>query len=243
MRIAVISDLHGNLEAARRLWNDIEEADRIFCLGDTVGIGPDPREVLEMVLDDDRVTWVMGNHEINTRDMKELGPLDHMPRRPHHDWVRKEIGDLISRLDAPMSASLSICDKDLCFMHRHPDDCGSKVPYYDRPFPEVLDDFYSNIDADILFFGHTHIPMFVRGSEGRTYINPGSVGTQNGGIGTYVMVDDMEGSALRVTRRYVEYDRSDIVKKLKSKDVPYHKFIIRNFYEGKGFGPYTVKDI
>ncbi|HHD16026.1 MAG TPA: metallophosphatase family protein, partial [Euryarchaeota archaeon] len=60
MRIAVISDLHGNMDAVSGMMGSIEDADRIICLGDVVGIGPDPAEVLETVLDDERISWVLG---------------------------------------------------------------------------------------------------------------------------------------------------------------------------------------
>jgi putative phosphoesterase len=243
MRIAVCSDLHGNLEAVRELWNSFHDIDRIYCLGDLVGIGPDPRKVMEIVLDDKRFSWVMGNHDINTRDGTELGPLQYVPRKPHHQWVRKEIDDLVVELDAPMSISLNESKTRIVLMHRHPDDCGSKVPYFDRPYPEVLDDFYSDVPGEILMFGHTHIPLMVVGNRGRIYVNPGSVGAENGGLATYLVFDNDQGALSGMTLRKVRYDPEPVKKKLKRKEVPYHRFIIEHFFEGVSWAPSTVKDI
>lgn len=64
MRTALISDVHGNLPALEAVLADIENAgaDRIVCLGDTVGYGPQPRECLQLVRE--RCALVlMGNHE------------------------------------------------------------------------------------------------------------------------------------------------------------------------------------
>src|SRR5262245_42431963 len=62
--IAILSDIHGNLEALRAVLADAERngAQEIYCLGDVVGYGPNPRECLDLVLGF-RVT-VLGNHDL-----------------------------------------------------------------------------------------------------------------------------------------------------------------------------------
>ncbi len=64
MRIAVVSDIHANLQAWNAVWLDIRSlgADRVICLGDTIGYGPNPAEVLEALyaaVD----FFVLGNHD------------------------------------------------------------------------------------------------------------------------------------------------------------------------------------
>ncbi len=240
MRIAVISDLHGNMDAVERVWDTLHDVDRIICLGDMIGIGPHPRKVLERAMDEPRLTWVMGNHELNTRDGTELGPLEEIQRKPHHDWVRGDIGDMVNELEAPFFIRERIGKRSAVLMHRHPEDCFSKVPYFDRPFPSVMDEFYSDVDADMFFFGHTHVPLYLRGEQGRTYINPGSIGAENGGISTYVVIDDDRSV---ISMRTVPYDREKVISDLKRKEVPYHPFIARHFFSSGGFVPFTVKDI
>ncbi len=62
--IAVISDIHSNLEALTAVLGDItdREIDKIICLGDVVGYGPQPAECLDMVLEHCEIT-LMGNHD------------------------------------------------------------------------------------------------------------------------------------------------------------------------------------
>ena len=64
MRRALISDIHGNLEALEAVFADIEaqHINEIFCLGDIVGYGPNLRECIDRVMKTCRVT-LLGNHD------------------------------------------------------------------------------------------------------------------------------------------------------------------------------------
>jgi len=63
MKRALISDIHGNLEALSAVLEDIADqgADEIYCLGDIVGYGPNPRECIDLVMD--CTATVLGNHD------------------------------------------------------------------------------------------------------------------------------------------------------------------------------------
>lgn len=77
MRIAIISDIHGNLEALKSTLQDIEKRniDKIICLGDTIAKGVHPKECLELVKENCEVV-VQGNTDryfsIEYKNMKEL---------------------------------------------------------------------------------------------------------------------------------------------------------------------------
>ena len=64
MRRALISDIHGNLEALEAVLSDIQAQGitEIFCLGDIVGYGPNPRECIDRVMETCKVT-LLGNHD------------------------------------------------------------------------------------------------------------------------------------------------------------------------------------
>jgi len=47
MLIALISDIHSNLEALEAVWKNVEKADAVLCMGDLVGYGANPNEVVE----------------------------------------------------------------------------------------------------------------------------------------------------------------------------------------------------
>ena len=61
---AIISDIHGNLEALQAVLDDISRQkidDGIYCLGDVIGYGPNPRECIDLVMDCKLV--LLGNHD------------------------------------------------------------------------------------------------------------------------------------------------------------------------------------
>jgi fructose-1,6-bisphosphatase len=64
MKIAIISDIHGNYEALLSVKVDIQKAqvDKIICLGDFIGYGPQPEEVAKYLIENE-IPCVMGNHE------------------------------------------------------------------------------------------------------------------------------------------------------------------------------------
>ena len=64
-RIALITDIHGNLEALESILEDIkvQEIDEIICLGDTIDIGPNSKECVDLLIENN-IKSVLGNHEI-----------------------------------------------------------------------------------------------------------------------------------------------------------------------------------
>lgn len=66
MKVAIITDVHGNASALKAVLRDIdqrEDIDRLYCLGDMVGIGPDTNEVLELLFSRNDVSMITGNHD------------------------------------------------------------------------------------------------------------------------------------------------------------------------------------
>ena len=64
MKRALISDIHGNLEALLAVLADIktQSVDEIYCLGDIIGYGPNPCECLDQVMNNAKIT-ILGNHD------------------------------------------------------------------------------------------------------------------------------------------------------------------------------------
>jgi predicted phosphodiesterase len=72
MRVLVISDIHANLTALEAVLADAGQVDETWCLGDVVGYGPDPNEVVERLRDLPNLSCVLGNH-----DVAVLGQMDY----------------------------------------------------------------------------------------------------------------------------------------------------------------------
>ncbi|MCS6994938.1 MAG: metallophosphatase family protein [Anaerolineales bacterium] len=72
MRVLVISDIHANLTALEAVLADAGTVDATWCLGDVVGYGPDPNEVVERIRQIPNLTCLLGNH-----DVAVLGQMDY----------------------------------------------------------------------------------------------------------------------------------------------------------------------
>lgn len=226
MRRAVISDIHGNLEALQAVLKDIQEqqVDEIVCLGDIIGYGPNPCECLDHVIQ--KATWtILGNHDqaalfdpdgFNpvalraiywTRDRLDQGPggVHQVNRR----W------DFLGEL--PRSRS----DGDWLFVHGSPRDPTNEYVFPEYIFHQAkMEILFSKIQR-YCFMGHTHLPgvftthcEFVTPDEceyvfkltgEKVLVNVGSVGQprDDNNQSCYVVIDD---SAATVTFRRVEYD-------------------------------------
>ena len=96
MRIAVLSDIHANLAALEAVRADLPDVDELWVLGDTVGYGPQPNEVIA-ALQELGARSVLGNHDgaaIGKVDARGLQPG--RPRRDHMDGRRRS-----TRIRAP----------------------------------------------------------------------------------------------------------------------------------------------
>lgn len=242
---AVISDIHSNLEALTTVLTDIKTRgiETIYCLGDVVGYGPNPRECLDLVIEKTR--WCMlGNHDYAvfyeptnfnyaaeqsafwTREMLETEQDD--PSR-NRRW--SFLGELPMRrtLEATLGETAAIID----YVHASP-----RRPINEYIFP---DDVYTNpVKVRILFervkhvcfVGHTHLPgvfldepdFYLPSELGNVYpivegekaiINIGSVGQprDKDNRASYVYVDDNEVNFVRLP-----YDFEATMKKIKAID-------------------------
>lgn len=64
MRVLVISDIHANLTALEAVLKDAGNVDEVWCLGDMIGYGPDPNDVLEHLRSLPNLTCILGNHDV-----------------------------------------------------------------------------------------------------------------------------------------------------------------------------------
>ncbi|MEN8006289.1 MAG: metallophosphoesterase family protein [Candidatus Krumholzibacteriota bacterium] len=226
-RLAVISDIHSNLQALTAVWARIEELgiDSVFCLGDVVGYGARPNECLAMIREKNVVT-VQGNHDALVADgslrldfnVYSLAAVEHN---------RKLLtGDDLEWLGAlPVSHRNS---KDALFVHGSPDDRDRYLIYLDD-LQEASASLLESDGPGVCFFGHTHHPVVFDGQGFlpvrqkkifledtlRMLVNPGSVGQprDNDPRASFLYWDRKEGT-LNFER--VEYDnlaaRQDILE-------------------------------
>ncbi|MDC7223111.1 MAG: metallophosphoesterase family protein [Spirochaetales bacterium] len=231
-KIAFFADLHGNLPALRAILSKIDSlhVDRIISLGDNIGIGPHPMECLEL-LREREVTSVMGNHE-EYQLKEELPPGMAKGERLHQLWVRKRLtpDGLTFLRTFPYRITLPLGSQRVLFFHSpHRSDPGGNTRFINVRHMEQDErcNAFWGWEEDIFCFGHSH--LFMDWSDGKRFINPGSVGCHKGAFARFSLLEG-EGRDFCVTHFQVPYDRSSVLVDLEALEVPEREFIGRNFF-------------
>ena len=170
MRLAVISDVHGNLHALEAVAADIgrQRVDAVINLGDSLSGPLLPRETATFLMSQE---WIhlAGNHE---RQILEMGP----GASPGDRFARAELGpEALAWLETLLPVRPFGTDVLLC--HGSPqNDLTCLLQEADRPASAAeIEIRLDGVDAALILCGHSHVPRSVR-SRGRLVVNPGSVG-------------------------------------------------------------------
>lgn len=163
MRQALISDIHGNLEALTAVMADItlRKVDRIVCLGDIVGYGPNPCQCLDIVMKNSSLT-ILGNHDQAALfDPDGFNPVALRAIYWTRDELDRGVGGTHSvnqRWDFLSELPKIHRDGNILYIHGSPRD-----PTDEYVFPETIYDenrmrsLLDRVDW-ISFQGHTHMP-------------------------------------------------------------------------------------
>jgi predicted phosphodiesterase len=181
MRVLVISDIHGNLEALRAVAAAEPDVEHILCLGDLVDYGPSPEETVVWVRRHALAT-VRGNHDNavafgeDCRSAPLFRRLSVESRKKTVPLLSPESLSFLRSL--PTRSSVVLDGVRLELLHAAPAD-----PLFQYLPASRLDEWRSavdGIDADLVLVGHTHLPM-VLDLGARRVVNPGSVGLPRDG--------------------------------------------------------------
>jgi predicted phosphodiesterase len=229
MRLAVLSDIHANLAALDAVCDDMPGVDELWTLGDTVGYGPQPNEVIRR-LQELGARAVTGNHDgaaIGTVDVSWFNP----DAAAAITWTKRVLDD---NARAYLAALPEIRrDGELTAVHGSPRE----------PIWEYITDAaiaaanMSAFDTRHCLYGHTHLPVIYQ-EDGihiavvpattsspialdarRALINPGSVGQPRDGNpdASYLLLDTDTG---RAEFRRVRYDIAQTQRLMRQESLP-----------------------
>ena len=223
MRIAIFSDVHGNLPALDAVLADIQgrKVDATYCLGDLVGYGASPNECVERIRTL-RIPTVMGNYDDGVGfDRDECGcaytnPVDQALGDRSLIWSR-------NRTTADNKGFLRSLNKDIRFeadgrrvllVHGSPRRMNEYL-FEDRP-SSSFERLAASSDADIIVFGHTHKPYTKRAAD-VLFVNDGSVGKPKDldPRACYAILEDG-----RVELHRVAYDVASAAAAIRNTDLP-----------------------
>jgi len=242
MRIAFISDIHGNYTALQAVLSDIrsQNIDQIVCLGDTVTLGPQPREVLN-TLREINCILIKGNHDWAILDPEEATTYQITEYLvPDLYWCREQLTKADLNFIESFKTSHEIVLPNnvtlLCF-HGSPlsptDLIQATTP------PEILDKYFEGQKASIFIGGHSHIQLYRRHGE-KLVLNSGSVGNafkfaySPGNIPSllpwaeYTIINQSDNQ-LDVDLRRVYFDTDELQKIVRQTDLPGSAWWLRQY--------------
>jgi predicted phosphodiesterase len=232
MRTLIISDIHANYTALEAVLLDAEGFDRVWCLGDVVGYGPDPNQCIDRLRCLPNLECIKGNH-----DSAIIGDIDlaafNFDARTSLEWLRKNLTEDNKNWLGTLKEQFEI--EDFTLVHGSP-----RSPVWEY----VMDLYTARLNmayfsTQFCLVGHTHMPCVFqmdsdRPESTRLYfmaidqeitldrkaiVNPGSVGQprDHDPRASYLIYDDEENHWLY---RRVEYDIGQVQDRIRAAGLP-----------------------
>jgi len=237
MRIAVISDIHGNIDALESVLDDIRNrnVDQIISTGDLVGYLPYPNEVIESFRANG-IQSILGNHDerianhiFDETEFVGWSESDLQKNASKYFTSKTITDDNRAYLKAlPKQMILDVAGKTLLFLHG----TNRRIDEYLYEENHLLEEIAESLEVDVLVFGHTHIP-YSQLVKGKVFINAGSVGKPKSGSAqsSYVIIT-LENGEVYSDIHQVPYETSKVCKAIKMN--PYiNDSLINSIREGK----------
>ena len=234
MKFAIITDVHGNFDALETVLDDIdrrEDINKIFNLGDNIGVGHETNKVLDEI--------IAGNHDEPVMSIVNDTPYPEDLKDKfyeHHQWIESHLDeDYYDRLnELPRVIEKTFNHKKVLFIHYEIPNEQLTTPIDGQPYSPIVEPSEENIkalfedkQADLIVFGHNHT-VHLYDDKSTVYFNPGSVGLNNGAYAVYgiVTIDENEFSIERVK---VPYDNEEFIRGFDEKQVPAKALIFDKF--------------
>ena len=220
MRVAVLSDIHGNAHALDCCLADLAArggADAVVAAGDLCMDGPKPKKVLER-LREIGARCVRGNTDrmIGEADPAQLDPDDARGVQ----WVRGKIGKAWTHWlrELPFSLAFGDGEDGLLVCHANPKSDDEHV--WPDAYDDTLERLFGDVPQRTVAFGHLHL-AYVRVWRGRTLVNVASAGLPKDGdpLAHYAILTRRSGG-WEVQERRVPFDLERVARQLRKSGIP-----------------------
>jgi putative phosphoesterase len=220
MKLAFISDIHGNYHALKEVFKQIKKLDikKIYCLGDIVNYYYDPDKCIDLLIKN-KVKCIKGNHEkilLSSLKKKELrnffaeryGNSIHINLKK----IKKRHLNFIKSL--PSRMNIRIGKKKTIIAHGAP---WKNDFYFYKNTKKKWINKIKKYDKEIFILGHTHHPMNLRLSNKKIIINPGSIGQprNNSKKACWLMINDEN---MKFDFIETKYSLTNLIRSIKKND-------------------------
>lgn len=230
MKIAVISDIHSNLQALQRALEVIDSlgVEKIHCLGDVVGYGANPKECIEIVREKCDLV-IAGNHDWGAVGKTDISKFNKSARAAI-EWT----GEMLDFRERKYLLNLPLIEKrdDFCLAHGTP---GEPEHWKYLQYSSMLPGQFAAFDSRVCFIGHSHSPViwsdfgqkdlpenrkaFAFDENTRYIVNVGSVGQpRDGDPRLCIVIYDTDKAELEFIR--ANYDVETAAENIKKAGLP-----------------------
>lgn len=227
MRIAVISDIHGNMDAVKAVMEDIkkEKCDKLFVLGDYAMAGPEPKKTIKYFMDkqkDKNVEMIQGNTDAMIAGysnelfsvLEKKAPV--MACALQDDVKHLTSGEKQFLEKLPAQKQVDIEGVSFLLVHGSPRKNNEDI-LADTPL-EDIEKMVKKVKAQVVLCGHTHVPCGFQTKSKKTVVNVGSIGRPftPEAKACYLIIDVIDGKCI-FQHKFVKYGNKKASDKMKKR--------------------------
>lgn len=213
MKIAVLSDIHGNMDALGAVLDDIKtkDVDRVFICGDLAMAGPEPSETVDFLREFDAIIIQGNTDEMIVKDIVPPNEIMANSLCYAQEILSAEQKEFLGAL--PATHSEVIDGVSFLFVHGSPRRNNEDI--LPAKTLEEIAEIVEGASEDVIFCGHTHLPCGYQ-IKNKTVINVGSVGRPFSEVpeSCYVTVN-VNKSEVEILHHFVPYDVTAASEKLR----------------------------
>ena len=229
MKIAIISDLHGNIDALESVLSDIklENCSKIFCLGDIAMAGPEPSETISRIhalMQSKDFHIIQGNTDSmlsvfsfdTHKAILEVNAVMANAYLADSQLLNDEEKEFLKNL--PEKEEIELFGIKILLVHGSPRKNNENI--YPNLKIEEVEEMIAGTNANIIFCGHTHMPCGYQTNTNQTVVNVGSIGRPFSEIpdSCYAIMDiNEDNSTYTLKHKFVKYDVEKAAAKLEKR--------------------------
>lgn len=239
MKIGIITDVHSNIIALNTVLNEFEKikVDKIICCGDVIGIGPNPEKTIQALIKrKDILLAVRGNHEQYLlkglpKNVHDDGRTMSLEEIDNHEWTHSKLSENSKNFISKFKISniIEIEDKKIYIVHYPSNENGIYKKHIKKPTIKQNEEMFSEIDADIYIYGHTHTTS-INNKNNKWYINSGSLGCPIKSNIANAGILEINKNEICYKQLKIEYNVNEVIKEIERLRFPFYKGILKIFY-------------
>lgn len=239
MKMGIISDIHGNIKALDAVLRELKskKIEKIICLGDLIGGATRSEDVVQRIIQiKDKCICVRGNREkyiiegmpLTVHDEKIITSKVQLDR---NEWIKNHLSKTSIEYiyNLPKEITYEAEGKHIYVAHYPMKEDGSLKKHIKVANLKENEEMFSNIDADIYLYGHTHKNV-CNMSSNKIYINPGALGcpgkTNNAPYG----ILEIKDNEIDYKQSVAKYNVKDVIEDIKKIAFPGYKDVLKLFY-------------